>query len=272
MDELFERAADWIAESERAVAFSGAGVSAESGIATFRDPGGVWERFDPGEVGTAAGIVGLLRSGPARLHGFLREVMDAVLSAEPNAGHRALAALEEIGRLHGVITQNVDDLHQSAGSSRVVELHGNALRLRCIECGHTEKLDRRNLAARLERVFGGDLGLKAILDRLPRCELCGELVRLDVVLFGESVQGLDHAYELAGAADLMLVIGTSGTVFPAAELPDVCRQAGGRIIVVNPTENNFSRLGGIFLQERSAAALASLAKKVGARLGPTQRG
>lgn len=266
MDDLLDLAADWIAESERAVAFSGAGVSAESGIATFRDPGGVWERFDPDEVGTATGILSLLRSGPARLHGFLREVMDAVLRAEPNPGHRALAALEEIGRLHGVITQNVDDLHQSAGSSRVIELHGNVLRLRCVECGHTEKLDRSSLAARLERAFTGDLGLKAIIDRLPRCEMCGELVRLDVVLFGESVQSLDHAYELAESADLMLVIGTSGTVFPAAELPDVCRQAGGRIIVVNPAENNFSRLGGIFLQERSGVALAGLAERGGVRL------
>lgn len=238
MDHLLDKAADWIAESRRAVAFSGAGVSAESGIATFRDPGGVWERFDPAEVGTAAGIASLLRSGPARLYGFLREVLDSVLRAEPNGGHRALAALEEIRRLQAVITQNVDDLHQSAGSSKVVELHGNVLRLRCIECGHGEKLDRHSLAARLERAFGGDLGLKAILDRLPRCERCGEFVRLDVVLFGESVQDLDHAYDLAESADLMLVVGTSGTVYPAAELPEVCRQAGGRIIVVNPSEKD----------------------------------
>lgn len=267
MDQLLEKAADWIAESERAIAFSGAGVSAESGIATFRDPGGVWERFDPAEVGTVSGIATLLRSGPARLYGFLREVMDSVLGAEPNAGHRALAALEEIGRLDGVITQNVDDLHQSAGSSKVIELHGNVLRLRCLECGHTEKLDRGGLAARLERAFTGDLRLKSILDRLPRCAVCGELVRIDVVLFGESVQDLERAYELAESADLMLVIGTSGTVYPAAELPQVCRQAGGRVIVVNPAENAFSRLGGIFLQERSGVALASLAKRVRERVG-----
>jgi NAD-dependent deacetylase len=267
MTDVLDQAADWLAEADRAVAFSGAGVSAESGIATFRDPGGVWERFDPAEVGTTAGILRLLRSGPTRLYGFLGEVMDAVLRAEPNPGHRALADLEGVGRLHGVITQNVDDLHQTAGSSQVIELHGNVLRLKCIECGHTEKLDRKSLAARIERAFVGDLGLKAILNRLPRCEACGEFVRMDVVLFGESVQSLDCAYQLAESADLMLVIGTSGMVYPAAELPEVCRQAGGRIVVINPTENNFSRLGGLFVQAPSGVALANLANRVLERLG-----
>ncbi len=247
------------------MAFSGAGASAESGIATFRDPGGIWERFDPELVGTPSGILSLLKSGPARLYGFLREALDSVLRAEPNPGHQALAAMERIGRMTGVITQNVDDLHQIAGSQQVVELHGNVFRLKCIECGHTEKLDRKSLAQRLERAFSGDLSVKAIFDRLPRCELCGELMRLDVVLFGEAVQRLDDAYELAGSSDLMLVIGTSGMVYPAADLPHTCRQSGGRIIVINPTENNFSRLGGIFLQERAGTALSELASRVAER-------
>ncbi|MFN7953486.1 MAG: Sir2 family NAD-dependent protein deacetylase [bacterium] len=267
MRDPLDTAADWVAEARRPVAFSGAGASAESGIATFRDPGGIWERFDPELVGTPSGILSLLKSGPARLYGFLREALDSVLRAQPNPGHEALAALEGSGRLGGVITQNVDDLHQRAGSQQVVELHGNVFRLKCIECGRTEKIDRKTLAARLERAFSGDLSVKAIFDRLPRCEACGELVRLDVVLFGEAVQSLDEAYEMAGAADLMLVVGTSGMVYPAADLPHACRQGGGRIIVINPTENNFARLGGLFLQERSGVALRELANRVAARTG-----
>ncbi len=262
MQDPYDRAAEWIAESERVVAFSGAGVSAESGIATFRDPGGIWERFDPEEVGTVPGILALLRSDPSRLAGFLRESLRSVLDAAPNPGHVALAALEQAGRLAGVITQNVDNLHQEAGSTRVIELHGNVRQLRCTGCRTTELLTRPNIRQWLERAFSGDLSFDAILARLPRCAPCGALQRIDVVLFGEAVQRLDEAVELAQEADLMLVIGTSGMVYPAADLPAACRRRGGRIIVVNPHENNFTGLGGVFLHAKSGVALAELARRV----------
>ena len=269
LESTYDEAAEWIAGSTFAVAFSGAGVSAESGIATFRDPGGLWERFDPMEVATAPGLVNKLRSDPGEFVEFFRDVMDTMRAADPNPGHRALGELEELGKLRAVVTQNVDNLHQEGGSRTVLELHGNTFRLECIECRAKDPLDRPEFFRRFDEIFEGvEHSMEALLGRLPRCGSCDSLQRLDVVLFGEAVHNVADAFELARRADLILVLGTSGMVYPAADLPRFCRsEGGGRVIVVNPNENAFSHLGGLFVPERSGVALPAIVERVRERVG-----
>ena len=130
-ESVYDEAAQWIRKAGSIAVFSGAGVSAESGIATFRDPGGIWDRFDPLEVGTPDGMLRTLAHTPERAISFMRDVLETLRRAGPNRGHRALGELERTGKVRGVITQNVDGLHQEGGSSNVIELHGNSFRLRC---------------------------------------------------------------------------------------------------------------------------------------------
>ncbi|MBW1989220.1 MAG: NAD-dependent deacylase, partial [Deltaproteobacteria bacterium] len=142
-----EKAAQILARCKSAVASTGAGMSAESGIPTFRDPGGLWDVVDPMEVGTVAGLVRALDKNAAALVPVLRNILSSLEKSAPNAGHYALAKLEKMGVLAGVVTQNVDNLHAEAGSRRVVEVHGNAFRLRCLACGSVERKDRAALLA-----------------------------------------------------------------------------------------------------------------------------
>lgn len=206
-------AARLIRESHRAVALTGAGISVESGIPDFRSKGGLWERFDPREFAT----IQAFRRNPAKVWTMLQEMEAVILAARPNPAHLALAELEARGKLMGVITQNVDNLHQAAGSRNVVEYHGNALRFVCLSC-----------RGRWER---------AALDfsRLPIYCHCGGLIKPDVVFFGEPIPAAaqEAAYELVSACDLLIIIGTSGEVAPASFLPLTAKEAGAVIL-----ENN----------------------------------
>lgn len=208
-------AARLIRESRRAVALTGAGISVESGIPDFRSKGGLWERFDPREFAT----IQAFRRNPAKVWTMLQEMEAVILAARPNPAHLALAELEARGKLAGVITQNVDNLHQAAGSRNVVEYHGNALRFVCLSCG-----------GRWER---------AALDfsRLPLYCHCGGLIKPDVVFFGEPIPAAaqETAYELVSACDLLIIIGTSGEVAPASFLPLTAKEAGAVIL-----ENNLA--------------------------------
>jgi NAD-dependent deacetylase len=193
-----------IRRHSRVVALTGAGISVESGIPDFRSAGGLWSRFDPMEYA----YIRAFRRNPAKVWAMLKE-MDAVITrARPNPAHLALAELEARGILTGIITQNVDNLHQAAGSKRVVEYHGNALRFVCDTChGHhpRESLD---------------------FSHTPLYCLCGGLIRPDVVFFGEPIPpaAQAEAEELAQHCDLMLVIGTSGEVAPASYIPAIAKE------------------------------------------------
>jgi NAD-dependent deacetylase len=202
--------ADIIRRSKRAVALTGAGISVESGIPDFRSPGGLWERFDPWEYGT----IRAFEKNPAKVWVMLKE-MD-----RPNAAHYALAELEAKGHLMGIITQNVDNLHQAAGSRNVIEYHGNAHRFVCLACkGHwaRETLDLR---------------------ATPLYCYCGGLIKPDVVFFGEPIPEapMYAANALALNCDLMFIIGTSGEVAPANILPQVAKNQQA-IIVENNLEH-----------------------------------
>ncbi len=204
--------------SRRAAALTGAGISVESGIPAFRGAQGLWNRFDPMEYAHIRAFL----ADPAKVWVMLKELDATIAAARPNPAHTALAELEKLGKLAGVITQNVDNLHQAAGSANVIEYHGNAHRFICHECrGHwpREALD---------------------FHHTPLYCHCGGLVRPDVVFFGELIPAAAQqaAYQLAAACDLMLVIGTSAAVYPAAGLPFTAKEAGAVIVEINlePTD------------------------------------
>jgi NAD-dependent deacetylase len=214
------------------VAFTGAGMSAESGIPTFRDPGGLWDRFDPADFGSWDGITRQAMSRPDRLADFLGELRRVFASARPGPAHAALARLEGAGLLEGIVTQNVDGLHQEAGSSNVVEIHGSFTRTVCLVCGARRSVTRTEFLANLDHAVTGlrTAFLPSLASVLPRCERCGGPTRPDFVAFGEVVQDFDLAEAMAGQARVLLVVGTSGEVFPAAKLPQDVRRTGGVVI------------------------------------------
>ncbi|MBI5499531.1 MAG: NAD-dependent deacylase [Deltaproteobacteria bacterium] len=224
-------AAGWIREGG-VVALTGAGISVDSGIPDFRSSGGLWERYEPSRYAT----IEAFREDPDRVWRMLREMGELIAAAKPNAGHRALAALESRGLLGAVITQNVDDLHQAAGSRRVIEFHGNALDVRCARCG--------------ERPASPPLpdGVRA-----PRCT-CGGVLRPMVVFFGEPIPpgAFLEASEAAQRSRTMLVVGTSATVAPASLLPMLAKTSGARLIEVNLEETGLSRIADLALVGRSA--------------------
>ena len=231
MDQLIQQAAQLLAECRKLVVFTGAGISKESGIATFREAEeGVWERHDPHELGT---LQGFLRDPPL-VWKWYQHRFGHITEVTTNPGHRAIAALERYVDRVVVITQNIDNLHREAGSSDIVELHGNYRFYKCLS-GH-------------KRFTNGDFAEQEEIP--PLCPRCGAMLRPDVVWFGEMLPSaaLERAFAESSSCDTMLVVGTSGTVQPAASLPWEVRQAGGSIIEVNPNPSAITGLSNLFLQ------------------------
>ena len=249
------------------VALTGAGISAESGIPTFRDPGGLWDRFDPEEFGTWEGLAQTALTRPDDLARFLAALRQALGRARPGPGHLALAHLEAGGIVEGVVTQNVDGLHQEAGSHFVVELHGSFRRRACLACGRREAIGRRELLDDLDRAIAGlrSAFVPSLGAVLPRCWACGGPARPDFVAFGEPVPAYADAEQLVRGCRVLLVVGTSGEVFPAASLPGEARTSGATVVEVapGPTQVEADRR----LQGEAGAVLTSLADLVAARSG-----
>lgn len=240
-----ERAAQLIAGARHGVALTGAGVSAESGIPTFRGEGGLWTKYDPVKVSS----IDTFLADPAAYWKVSRERGAVALAAKPNPGHVALAALEAAGHLEAVVTQNTDGLHQLAASRLVVELHGSGRTVECLTCGRTES--RAAVQERLDR------------EMPPRCRHCGGAVlKPTVVLFGEPMpaRAVQQAFELASAADVMLVVGSSLVVFPAAEVPLVALRAGAKVIVVNAEPTPIDRYAEVVLRGRAGEVLPEMAR------------
>ncbi|MGH3047499.1 MAG: SIR2 family NAD-dependent protein deacylase [Gaiellaceae bacterium] len=209
-----------IVEHQPCVALTGAGISTESGIPDFRSPTGIWAQFDPLEYATLAAF----RRDPAKVWRFYAPRFAMLTEAEPNRGHLALAELERRGLVRAVVTQNIDLLHERAGSRDVVEVHGSIRTSSCPGCGA-----RYELAEVVPLIEAGE--------GAPRCPACGAVVKPDVVFFDELLppDAIDRAYQLAGEARLLLVVGSSLEVYPVAELPRTTLEAGGKVAVVNRT-------------------------------------
>ena len=253
-----EDAARFIAEADYAIAFTGAGISAESGIPTFRDPGGIWDRFDPGEVGTTEGMIEFAVKNPDRIQAFLSEIVQIFENAQPNPGHEGLVELEKMGILHTVVTQNIDDLHSIAGNSNVMEVHGNMYRYRCMQCNNEEKYTREQVLGKIKDALNSEpFTLQILLEALPKCP-CGGFMRPDVVMFGEAVQKLPESYREAQKSDLVIVLGTSGMVWPAAGVPYEARQTHARVIEINPTANAFRDITDVYVENLSGHAMPQI--------------
>jgi NAD-dependent deacetylase len=230
----------WIREARSIAVLTGAGVSAESGVPTFRDAlTGLWARFDPRELATEDAF----RAHPQRVWDWYAERREALAGVEPNAGHRALAAFQpqHPGRLT-LITQNVDGLHQRAGSP-VLALHGDLCADRWLDAPRPCCISHQPAPG-----------------RPPRCAVCGNLRRPAVVWFGEALPEADlmAAEAAVESCDLMLVVGTSGEVYPAAGLAHQARHAGARVVIVNPEPSALDELAATCIRQPSALCLPTL--------------
>ena len=209
--------------TQHVVVFTGAGVSAESGIPTFRDAlTGLWERFDPAELATADAF----RRDPALVWGWYEWRRMRVLQAQPNPAHLAIVELARHVPQLTLVTQNVDDLHERAGSKDVIHLHGSLQQPRCFACS---RVPADPLPAADEPEGGRRL-------EPPRCMHCGGRLRPGVVWFGENlpVAAINAAFRAAGECDLLLSVGTSGVVYPAAQVPQLASEAGATVVHINP--------------------------------------
>jgi NAD-dependent deacetylase len=232
-----------IAEFRRLIAFTGAGISAESGIPTYRGDDGMWNKYDPDKFAN----VNYFFKEPAYYWRFFQEVRYPVISrAQPNAAHAALAELERKGILSAVITQNIDGLHQLAGSDNVLELHGNTRRILCLKCGKAHTMDETY--AQLET-------------RLPPvCRDCEGQLKPDVVFFGESLPMavLEEAVAESQSCDLFLVIGSSLVVHPAAGLPRLAKEKGARLVIINRDPTPLDGMADAVYNGKATDALSGL--------------
>ena len=242
--------ADLLRSSSRVLAFTGAGISTESGIPDFRSPGGVWTRYDPRDYTFSRYV----ESAEVRRNSWAMRREFFAHAPEPNLGHRALARLEEAGRSVGVVTQNIDGLHQQAGSRRVVEIHGTAREVMCI--GRAPRMgvpDGCGFTAPIGWAF----------DRLdagatdPDCPRCGGIVKSATVSFEQSLFPgvVEDAVALTRDADLLLAVGSSLQVYPAAELPLVALRHGARLVIVNAEPTPFDDLADLVVRGRAGAVL-----------------
>ncbi len=237
-----ERAAECLRGATRVVATTGAGVSKESGIPTFRDaPNALWANYSPEDLATRSGF----RRDPALVWRWYADRRAMISLARPHEGHIALARMETRFDDFLLLTQNIDNLHTLAGSTRLIELHGNIFRYKCF--------DRDHPATPPEETQ----------DVPPRC-VCGSYLRPDIVWFGEALDAghLDRAYAALGACDVLLVVGTSGLVYPAAGFPEIAREAGARVVEINPEPTPITPLADVFVRSGAREALPALLRLV----------
>ena len=246
-----DQAVELLRGASRVVALTGAGMSQESGVPTFRDAlTGLWARYDPMELATPEAF----RRNPARVFGWYLSRWRRVQEVAPHAGHRALAQLEGAFGQFVVVTQNVDGLHRRAGSREIIELHGSLDAFRCVG-GHPFDI-------------GGIEALAPSEDQEvepPACDTCGSPIRPGVVWFGEMLPpgAVERAWHLVQESDVVLVIGTSAVVYPAAELPNVALAAGARVVEINPLETPLTPRATLAWQDTAAVALPLLADALG---------
>jgi NAD-dependent protein deacetylase/lipoamidase len=236
--------AELVRSRQPCVVLTGAGISTESGIPDFRSPGGIWAQYDPMEYAT----IDAFRRDPVKVWEFYALRFELLTTAEPNAGHLALAELERRGLVTAVVTQNIDGLHERAGSREVVEVHGSIRSAGCLECGTRVSLEEVVAALRDAPA--------------PPCPQCGAVLKPDVVMFGEllPVTAIDRAIELARQAGLLLVVGSSLEVHPVAGLPVETVTSGGALAIVNRGPTPFDHLASVRIDGGAGETLSALAE------------
>jgi NAD-dependent deacetylase len=248
----YTKAAKIIKSARRVAAFTGAGISVESGIPPFRGKSGLWNTYDPDIL-----EIGHFRRNPRVAWELLKKVFyDGFASATPNAAHYALAKMEKSHLLETVITQNIDSLHQKAGSRKVYEFHGTLRTLICLGCSKEYPIAEVDLT-----------------HLPPECRMCGGLLKPDVVLFGEPIPepANSQSFFEAEIADVLLIIGASGEVMPAAMIPHIAKGHDARVIEINVQESEFThQITEVFLQAKATDAMTELSKALG--MGGTGRG
>ena len=246
--------AGWLAAAQSAVALTGAGISTESGIPDFRGPEGLWTRNPAAE--RLSDIRHYVADPEVRRASWRARLHHPAWSAEPGPGHRALAELERLGRLHTLITQNIDGLHLAAGSSaaRLIEIHGTMREVVCLGCGERGPMQRT-----LDRVRAGEQD--------PACSGCGGILKSATVSFGQQLDpgDLARAQRAAAEADVFLAIGTSLTVYPVAFLPEIALAGGARLVIVNAEPTAFDDRASAVLRARIGDVLPQLVEEAVAR-------
>jgi NAD-dependent deacetylase len=235
-----------VRDRQPCVVLTGAGISTESGIPDFRSPTGIWTQYDPMEYAT----ISAFRRDPVKVWEFYALRFSVLTEAQPNAGHRALAELERHGLVEAIVTQNVDGLHQAAGSKQVLEVHGSIRTAGCLECGERVPLDEV---------------VASLRDRAaPPCPRCAAILKPDVVMFGEllPVATMERAVELAREAGLLLAVGSSLEVYPVAGLPEETVAAGGTLAIVNLAPTPFDALAEIRIDGTAGETLAAVAAEL----------
>jgi NAD-dependent deacetylase len=246
-----EQIAQWITESKRTVAFSGAGLSTESGIPDFRSPGGVWDRYNPEDFY----FQNFLASEASRekYWQMATEMYEPMKKAQPNLAHLAIAEMEKLGKLDCVITQNIDGLHFKAGNSeeKVIQLHGTAMYVSCLNCG--KKYDRDEIQERLRK------GLK-----VPYCDDCHGPLKPATISFGQSMpeRETQEAYHRSSLCDLFIVIGSSLVVQPAASMPLVAKRNGAKLVIINRDPTPYDDMADSVIHGQAGPTMASIMEKV----------
>jgi NAD-dependent deacetylase len=243
MKELIERGTELIRAARTIVAFTGAGVSAESGIPTYRGVGGLWKSYDPSKYAN----IDYFLEDPSYYWNFFKDIRyRALIESKPNPAHLAIAELESGGKLSTVITQNIDGLHQEAGSTNVIELHGNTKEIGCLDCG-------------------ANYGYLEIFEKVkeeipPTCSACSGRLKPRVVFFGEQLPpgAVETAGEAVSTCDLILVVGSTLEVYPAASLPILAKQKGAKVIIVNLGQTALDEIADLRLDAKAGEVLPLL--------------
>ncbi len=250
LEEALENAAQIIFAAKHTVALVGAGISVESGVPPFRGPGGLWTKYgEPAMDGYQKFMADPRAWWAERLarQSEESELMRGIEQARPNPAHLALAELEKMGQLQHIITQNIDNLHQEAGSVAITEIHGNRLKLRCMSCNARYPLS------------------ELTTDEIPpRCPECGGILKSDTVMFGEPIppDALASCRTQATLADCMLLVGTSAVVYPAAEFPIIAYRRGARLVEINPMETPLSDICAALLRAPAGEIMPPLVQRV----------
>ena len=250
--EAIEVLSDRMAGCDKCVVFTGAGISTESGIPDFRGPGGIWTKYDPRDFTYQKFLAS---EENRRKRWIMFRETTSLFKAKPNAAHIAVSELERLGKLHCVITQNVDNLHQSAGNSKVIELHGNALWVKCLDCG--ARFPRDEIQRRLEEG-----------EEIPECHICNGMLKSATVSFGEPMPEKEtrEAFERSENCDFFMVVGSSLAVQPAASMPVYAKRAGATLAIINLTETSLDEIADIIIRAPATEVLPPAVKRIEEKL------